>query len=88
VNRAVAEAPKLPRPLKAGRFSSFNPFCLNSSANPERFRNANPKPTDFRCMPTEALNINSFRIAPCFLFDYQCIPLVVIAQVARTLELQ
>jgi hypothetical protein len=27
-------------------------------------------------MHIEALNINSFRIAPCFLFDYQCEALV------------
>ena len=39
-------------------------------------------------MPIEALNINSSRIAPCFLFDYQCEALVLIVQVARTLELQ
>lgn len=39
-------------------------------------------------MRIEVLNINSFHIAPCFLFDYQCEALVLIVQVARTLELQ
>jgi Domain of unknown function (DUF4158) len=59
--------PKLPRTSKASRSASFNPFCLNSSANTERFTSAIPKSTDFRPMPTGALNIKTSRIAPCFL---------------------
>jgi hypothetical protein len=35
-------------------------------------------------MHIEALNIKNSRIAPCFLFDYQCEALVLIIQVART----
>jgi hypothetical protein len=61
--------PKLPRPLEAGRSASYNAFCLNSSANTERFTNAIPKSTDFRPMPIEVFNIRTSRIAPRSLFD-------------------
>jgi hypothetical protein len=80
--------PKLPRPLKAGRSASFNHFCLNSSANTERFTNAIPKSTDFRPMPIEVLNINRSRNARRSLFDYPCEALVLIVEIARTLWLQ
>ena len=63
-------SPKLARPLKAGRFASFNPSCSNSSANTGRFTNAIPKSSDSRPMPIEVLNINSSRNAPRSLFDY------------------
>jgi hypothetical protein len=52
--------------------ASFKPSCSSSSANIERFTNATPKSTDSRLLRTGALNINSSRIAPRSLFDYQC----------------